>query len=228
MENSIKIFIALTILFTVFGILWQHHQRKSIKGKVIAYTIRKSNSQLVLGGISLILSLILFTIFLYHVKETYSLLHSKYINSIYDLFSHEVMIGLQKHAYEKQLLSELLTIVEFRGSALNTLIISIATWCSGVLALYKGLQQGAICQEEIHTHRGSQNWSNVTDYKWGQYHTGITIEGYRKYYPLDIFVKNSRIEAFLSCDDISEIRLLINAIDKEVVDDLLKEVIGSE
>ncbi len=223
------LFTLLMIFITSTWIIIQERKKKVLEKSVAIYALRKISWELIAGIFMFLVALVLCYFFIESlIKAFYVLYNSHLIDSALDLFSTEILNKVQTYTLENSMLAEWAGIISFKGTGLKYLISAIGIGGSGIITIHHELQKSAVRMDGILLRMQKTSWDKITYYQWGELDQGRTLDGDRSYYILRFNVKASKIEAWLTKNDMAEVELLIAPDDKEAVDNILAKALAAK
>ncbi|RKD31571.1 hypothetical protein [Thermohalobacter berrensis] len=198
-----------------------------IKGKLRAYEIiveipRSLNSNIILGILSIGLSLILFTLIQRDIKDVRYLYEKRYITNILQFFDEKYLDSLRSYFSNNKLIKDTFKL-NLALSCFYKLLGGLATSLSGLVNFYTGIKKGQICESGIYTNKGNYKWDKIVGYKWGEYYERKLLNKKRVYYDLIIILKNSKFIAWFTKEPTKQITIRIESDDKEILDKYIRE-----
>lgn len=222
--NMYLIFVVVTALIVLTIIIVKEVKKRDRRDLVIAYLPRSYGKYL-----SIFVSYFLFAYFnvnyfVKNMKELYTKLSPKYVDSIYKLLDPEILDSIANRLLNTG--EDTLAIQTFRlaGKSSNfytgLLLIII-----GIYYLYTWISRDEIWEEGIYNDGSTLFWEKIKDYKWEKETKEKNGEIITKYYKLNLGVYKSKIGKAISDEDTNPLTLKVYEDDKEKVDDFLSEKI---
>ncbi|MGK0466045.1 hypothetical protein [Clostridium sp.] len=197
-------------------------KRAKIQEKSDVIALWGINFNLILSIFSIILSIILFKIFLIRYFEAYSILIPDYLNKWYQMFDYNSMLTIKNTFFQKFItIHELITINMFMGLGLKTFSSSIMCLSLAISNLYRGLQRKTISTKGIYYLGKSIKWVEIVEYEWKCLIKKNNINHNIEYYKLSLYVKNDKFTKWFLSENTSKHTLKISSHDKEKVNFLI-------
>ena len=179
--------------------------------EVVARSKFRFNSELFFSLAAMAIMLFMLSDFMKHYNKVYPILVPAYLDHWYELLWLDNLRSLPSLPDDRTTMFAILTYVH----KLEQLLMNTPLFLTGFYFLYKGLRRAVLCESGVSLVRRIVSWDHIKGYEWhgsGENSKSIMLTLQR--------VPETKVEKYL--DIKSEIKLLIDLEDKDIVDKLLE------
>ena len=222
--NLYLIFAGVTAIIVLTIIIVKDVKKRERRDLVIAFLPQSYGKYFSIFAGYFLIAYLSINSYVRNMKELYTKLSPKYVDSIYKLLDPEILDSIANCLLNTG--EDTLAIQTFRlaGKSSNfytgLLLIII-----GIYYLYTWLSKDEVWEEGIYYDGSTLFWEKIKDYKWEKVTKEKNGEIVTKYYKLNLGVYKSKIGKAISNEDTNSLTLKVYEDDKEKVDQFLSKKI---
>lgn len=222
--NLYLIFAGVTAIIVLTIIIVKDVKKRERRDLVIAFLPQSYGKYLSIFAGYFLIAYLSINSYVRNMKELYTKLSPKYVDSIYKLLDPEILDSIANRLLNTG--EDTLAIQTFRlaGKSSNfytgLLLIII-----GIYYIYTWLSKDEVWEEGIYYDGSTLFWEKIKDYKWEKVTKEKNGEIIIKYYKLNLGVYKSKIGKAISNEDTNSLTLKVYEDDKEKVDQFLSKKI---
>ena len=222
--NLYLIFAGVTALIVLIIIIVKGVKKRGRRDLVIAYLPQSYGKYFSIFVGYFLIAYLSINSYVRNMKELYTKLSPKYVDSIYKLLDPEILDSIANRLLNTG--EDSLAIQTFRlAGKSSTFYTGLLLIIIGIYYLYTWLSKDEVWEEGIYYDGSTLFWEKIKDYKWEKETKEKNGEIITKYYKLNLGIYKGKIGKAISDEDTNLLTLKVYKDDKEKVDDLLSEKI---
>jgi len=189
--------------------------------------LRSFNQDLAIFATWLIVTIVYLSIYVNCYFDYYSFFIPKYLDKWYQMFSYKNIIEIENELLKNNMSYELIKVYLFK-SGLNSFYLGICFAWATVTQFYYGIKRNEVCRNGIYFRRYMCKWEKISEYECKGPLNKKRKRGNIEYYKLILHIKNGKFQKRISNEDTHEKIIKVKSIDKDKVEEILKNSIIKE